>query len=438
MLQFTRNKRETLGRFLSERLKRRSGSRLGGILTDKRFIIALPLLVLFILQVSAIAIFIQSLGNLVQLEVTSAELFGIYVILALSLNLEAGFTGVPNFGKVFFVGLGSFITGGLVAHAINWLTTQSPDICHFAAVEGRYSYSFSFPLVLSGLFLAAILISAVVTGIFGYLLSFPALRLKEDYLGILLIAAGEILRVFVRALPQNIIACESDTLNNILNPFTFLQKFAPPSGPSLAAPFAWVTGGILSSGAYTIVVLVIAAVCYVIISRLSNSPYGRMLKSIRDDEPAAVSLGKDPAKIRGQVMIIGSAMAGVGGALFAYYLEAISTDAFIPLFTFIVWAILLLGGAANNRGAVLGAAVYVSIFQLIAQGTSAARGVFPSLNVLFTRAPLDLYGEQLALGAIIILVILFRPQGILSEKPIKTPAWKVLDNGSNPDHKQPC
>jgi len=130
-------------------------------------------------------------------------------------------------------------------------------------------------------------------------------------------------------------------------------------------------------------------------------------------------------------------MAGVGGALFAYYLEAISTDAFIPLFTFIVWAILLLGGAANNRGVVLGAAVYVSLYQFIAQGTAFARGVFPGLNALFTRAPLDLYGEQLALGAIIILVILFRPQGILAEKPIKTPAWKVLDDESTAEDKQP-
>jgi branched-chain amino acid transport system permease protein len=403
-----------------------------------RTIVWLPFLVLGLVQAFAFIIFRNSLGNLVLLEIQSAELFGIYLVIALSLNLEAGFTGVPNFGKVFFVGLGSFITGGLVAHAINWLTTQSSDICHYVAVGGRQTFAFNSPQVLGGLLIVALVVSAVVTGIFGYLLSFPALRLREDYLGILLIAAGEILRVFVRALPQNIIACESDTLNNILNPFTFLQQYAPPAGTkSLPPPFAWVTGPILSTGAYTVVVLAIAVVCYITVSRLSNSPYGRMLKSIRDDEPAAISLGKDPAKIRGQVMIIGSAMAGVGGALFAFYLSAISTEAFIPLFTFIIWAILLLGGAANNRGVVLGAVVYVSIYQFIAQGVSTLRLVNPSLNTLFTRAPLDLYFEQVALGAIIIIVILFRPQGILAEKPIKTPAWKVIDDGSTPEDKQP-
>ncbi len=369
--------------------------------------------------------------NIPQTIINEGGLFGIFAILALSLNLEYGYTGIPNFGKVFFLGLGAFITGTTVTHLITWFVSQSTEICSAAAIGNRVLFAFSSPGVLGGIFVLTLVISAVITGGFGYLLSYPALRLREDYLGILLIATGEILRVFVRGLPSNVVACEADSLNAIPNPFLWLSKLAPPFGPKLPPPFGWVDAVMLVSGSFAAVILGIMIVCFVLVSRLSNSPYGRMLKSIRDDEPAALSLGKNPARIRGQVMIIGSAMAGVAGALFSYYLGSIDTGTFIPLKTFQIWAIVLLGGAANNRGVILGSFVFVSIDLLTLIGRSAAAQLSPQFQDLLNKVPVDAYLQTIIVGAIIILIIFFRPQGLLREKPIKTPAWDVMKDASN-------
>ncbi len=394
---------------------------------------------------------------IVGLIVGEAQVFGIFAILALGLNLEYGYTGIPNFGKVFFMGIGAIFTGSTVAHLINWVVSQSTLICPAAAAAVRDSFAFSSPGILSGIFILTIIISALITGAFGYLLSYPALRLREDYFGILMIATGELSRVFTRASPANIIACESDSLISIPSPVQWLRNFAFPFTPRWSAPFDWVTASNLVDTATAAIILAFTVVCYLIVSRLSNSPYGRMLKSVRDDEQAAISLGKDPAKIRGQVMIIGSAMAGVAGALFAFKYGAIDTSSFITLITFQTFAILILGGSANNRGVILGAIAFVSIDFLTFLVKTFLETTYPeAMIVINARAPVATYAQQIALGVIIILIILFRPQGILREKPIKTPAWDVLrtqgmlsekpiktpaedvaENGSNSKDKQP-
>lgn len=368
--------------------------------------------------------------------INQSQLFGIYVILALGLNLEYGFTGVPNFGKVFFYGLGAFLTGGIVAHLIGWLATRSLVICTGTASVTRDNFALGSPAVVAGIFLLAIVLSALITGMFGYIMSYPALRLREDYLGILLIASGEISRVFVRSMPSNWIACRTDTLTSIPSPFYWLIKYVPASG-NLPSPYSWVTAGILSGAPFAILILAMAFVCYLIVSKLSNSPYGRMLKSVRDDEQAAVGLGKDPAKARAQVMIIGSMMAGVAGSLFIFVIGAVNNEDFVPLLTFIVWSIVLVGGSANNRGVLLGAVTINALIFLTPLVGNWVSTTLPQFS-FFTKSSVDLtnYAEQAVLGTIIILVILFRPQGILREKPLKTPAWKVLKNTSDPNDKQ--
>ena len=378
------------------------------------------------------------LNVVVGLIVGEAQVFGIFAILALGLNLEFGFTGIPNFGKVFFMGIGAIFTGSTVAHLINWIVSQSTLICPASAAEVRDSFAFSSPGLLAGIFIFTVIVSALISGTFGYLLSYPALRLREDYFGILMIATGELSRVFARASPANYIACESDSLISIPSPVLWLRNYAFPFAPKWPAPFDWVTASNLVDTATAAIILAFVVVCYIIVSRLSNSPYGRMLKSVRDDEQAAISLGKDPAKIRGQVMIIGSAMAGVAGALFTFKYGSVDTTSFITLVTFQTFAILILGGSANNRGVILGAIAFVSIDVLTFIGRTVIEGAYPvQAAVLESRAPVANYAQQIALGVIIILIILFRPQGILPEKPIKTPAWDALKNGADFKDKQP-
>ncbi len=394
-------------------------------------IIGLSVLFLQLVPITGLITILSAINVPATIE-DEAGLFGIYALLALSLNLEYGYCGVPNFGKVFFVGLGGFMTGSLMAHTLSWISLRSLDICSANSTYDRLNFAPTVPLVLAGLFISTIIASAAISGVFGYVLAYPALRLREDYLGILLIAVGEVLRIFLVGFPANIIGCEYDSIGAIPNPFIWLYNYHLQFAP----PFDWVTPSILVNGLLAIVILASVAIGYIIVSRLGNSPYGRMMKSIRDDEQASLSLGKNPAKVRGRVMVIGSALAGVAGALLVIRLGSASTDSFITYLTFITWAIVLLGGAANNRGVVLGAFVFVTLDLLTLIARSTAAQLYPSFDILLSRASVDVYAQTTIVGVLVILIILYRPLGILREKPIKTPAWEVLkrdtDTGGKP------
>lgn len=358
--------------------------------------------------------------------IDEAGLFGIYAILALSLNLEYGYCGIPNFGKVFFAGIGSFFTGSIVAHTMSWVSLHSLDICSASATYNRLNLASTIPVTLFGVFVLTLFLSAILAGAFGYLLSFPALRLREDYLGILLIAVGEMLRFFLLGIPKDVLYCEGDSLSAIPNPFVWLGN----SSLHFAPPFDWVSSTVLTDGSMALLTLALTATCYFIIKRITNSPYGRMLKSIRDDEQASLSLGKKIAKVRGQVMVLGSAFSGIAGALLVYRLGGVSVDSYTTFITFLMWAIVLLGGAANNKGVLLGAFAIIALDLGTLLTRSTAVQLYPEVELLLSRASLDVYAQQLIVGALIILIIRFRPQGILAERPIKTPAWEVLKDST--------
>ncbi len=136
-------------------------------------------------------------------------------------------------------------------------------------------------------------------------------------------------------------------------------------------------------------------------------------------------------------MVIGSALAGVAGALLVYRLGGVSVDTFVTYITFFTFAIVLLGGAANNRGVVLGAFALIGLDFLTTITRSAAAQLYPQFDLLLSRASVDVYAQTLIVAVLIILILLYRPQGLLPEKPIKTPAWKVLDDESTTEDKQP-
>lgn len=283
---------------------------------------------------------------------------GIWSIAAVSLNLEYGFTGLGNFGKIAFFMIGAYTYAILSQAGVNFL------ICIAAA--------------------------AAVASVFGFLVSLPALRLREDYLAIVTLTFGEIIRIVIKA--QGIGGgVRGISIHQI---FTFSSQYATRlANIGLALVFLGIGFGL--------------------VQLMTNSPYGRILRGIREDQTAAQSYGKNIQRYKAQVFTVGSAIAGIGGALFAQYTGYIEPDSFLPAITFTIWIMVLIGGPGNNWGAVLGAAV-VTIFQ---RGTVIIKD--------YIHLPFDPNNVQYILfGILILLVMFYRPAGLLKETPVKPPKWK--------------
>ena len=138
------------------------------------------------------------------------------------------------------------------------------------------------------------------------------------------------------------------------------------------------------------------------VQRVVSSPWGRVLRAIREDETAAEASGKDVFRFKLQAFILGAMIMGIGGALYAHHVRFLSPLTFDPLLaTFVIWAMLMVGGSGNNKGAILGAVVVWGIWT----GTQSLPGVLsdPSLRLLM-------------IGALIVAVIMLRPGGILGEE----------------------
>ncbi len=290
---------------------------------------------------------------------------GIFGIVALSLNLEFGFAGLANFGKVAFF------------------------------LVGAYTYALLSQIGVP--FYVCLIAGGLISAIFGLVVSLPALRLRMDYLAIAILAFGEILRLIVKS-----------------------EDFAGGDWGLTVAPAISLTGASHRVDALVNIALVYFCllICFVVIQRLANSPYGRALRAIREDEVAAEALGKDRSKYKAQALMLGSAMAGIAGGLYAQYLQCVLPGMFMPMITFTVWIMVLVGGPANNWGALLGAA----LVQIFDRGTNIAKD--------YLTLPVDPSNLQYILfGALIIFVLLYRPQGLLKESQIKTKALRSAYGG---------
>lgn len=333
--------------------------------------------------------------------------YGIFLILALSFNLEYGYAGQPNLGKVFFYSVGAYVSGVLTTHAL-WALAGAPAGIPFFQAQAavvRLDYARANPGAIVGLFVASLVASGLVGAAVGYLASYPALRLRGDFLAIVLIAVGEAGRVFGR-------------------------NYMPLAGgvfglPGVPNPFVWLPPKV-DYAVYAVLVLALAFGLYLFSLRLSNSPLGRMLKSIRDDELAASVYGKDAPRAKGQVLAIGSGMAAVAGCLYVFYIQQVYADDFIPLISFAAVTMVILGGVANHRGTVVGAA-FMTLVDLV------TRPVFLALLGVDWRPGFDTnYLRYLATGVIVVLVLMFRPNGLLPERPVETAAVRVAREWRSP------
>src|SRR6266850_1537180 len=156
--------------------------------------------------------------------------------------------------------------------------------------------------------------------------------------------------------------------------------------------------------------IVLMATIYWALDRILMSPWGRVLKAIREDETAAIALGKSARRFRLEAFVLGSTLMGLAGALYVSFIGFVSPFDFLPILTFQVWAMLIVGGSGNNRGALLGALVVWAIW--------AGSGVLVSKLVPPSRAAQGAAIQVILIGLLLMVVLLFRPRGLIGEAAV--------------------
>lgn len=309
----------------------------------------------------------MELMGLVYFFVFFLTLAGIYGILSLGLNVQWGFTGMLN------VGIAAFFAIGAYSSAI--LTSIGPDLPHLGG--------YGLPLVVG------FAVAAIASGAIAFLVGLVTLNLRSDYLAIASIGIAEIIRLILK---------NESWLTGGVNGFGSI----PGKFNNI------VEGG--SPVAYMVMVLVILAIVYFLCERAYKSPWGRVLRCVRENELAARAMGKNTMQFRLQAFVLGAAIMGLGGAVYANFVGFVSPEAFDPLIaTFIVWVMLIAGGSGNNKGAMLGAfAIWI-----VWSGTE-----FLTSRIL----PADMstqgaYIRVLLIGILLQIILLTRPQGLIPENP---------------------
>ncbi|GBD13529.1 hypothetical protein HRbin24_01560 [bacterium HR24] len=322
-------------------------------------------------------------GGVLSFLTAFATTVAIYSLFTLGLNVQWGYAGVFNFGVVAFFMLGAYTAAAF---------TKEPAAGGFDSYVGGLGPKLSLPLFQSEQwlpFLIGAAMAALMCGVLAYLLSFPALRLREDYLAIATIGIAELMR--------NVVVAERGLVNSERGlkgiPRPFYQSFAPDDYQYF----------------YFLLALVALALVFLAVERAVRSPWGRVLRALREDETATAACGKDVISFRRQAFVVGAMIMGFGGAVYAYERGAVSPDTFTHFAgTFIFWAMLIVGGSGNNQGAVLGAYIVWGLWIISLQLLG-----YPLPETLRTRI---FYIRDLLLGVLLVAVLLLRPQGLLPEE----------------------
>jgi len=287
----------------------------------------------------------------------------IFAIINLGLNLQWGFTGLFNVGVAGFVAIGAY-TSAL-------LTTPK--------TQDRMA-GFGLPVP------AGMIAAVLFTGFVGFLAGALTLRLRRDYLAITTFGIA----VMIQALAHNFVS---------LTGGPFGVQFIPKPMQ------AWLGTGIQWNLAYLALSLLLLACMYVALEKLVHSPWGRVLRAIRQDEDAVSSVGKNVTLFRLQSFIAGSMLMGLGGALYAHFLGFIAPEDFLPILTFQIWAMLIVGGSGSNQGAIFGS--------FVVWGFWSASGAILRSSIPQTEQARAAALQVAFIGFLIAATLVIRPQGLL-------------------------
>ncbi|MGP8321873.1 MAG: branched-chain amino acid ABC transporter permease [Methanosarcinaceae archaeon] len=273
----------------------------------------------------------------------------IYAILAISFNVQLGYGRLFNLSHIALFGIGAYTSALLTVDA------GMPFIVGF---------------ILGGL----------VAAFFGMLIAIPALQLRGDYFAIATLGFAEIIRIITHN--ERWLTHGQFGISGIARPEIMGVSFA-------------------SYELFVVLTFILLIITYAVMEKLIRSPFGRVLKGIRENETAVISLGKDIYRFKLQTIIICSFFAGLAGSLYAHYVQYISPKDFTMTPLLAILVMVVLGGIGNNRGSILGAAIFMVIPELLR----------------FSGLPSGIYApvRQIIVGLMLVLLMLARPQGIIGE-----------------------
>ena len=322
------------------------------------------LFLVFLLALILIVSWLPSVNDFTKLLQVSNFLitFSIFLLLAFSLNIHTGMTGLVNFGIIFFVAIGAIVVGVL---------TASSDV-----------FGYDWPIF------PALIVAVIVGGFFGWLLAYPTARLRTDYFAIITISLGEILRILLMGEPLLRVGGNASAIGVQSYPLPLQEwwfcgseipvsssgtKYSPlacsadPEVDSMArkvADLIELTGLDLEGKAAPYMLLLslmgffTALFVWKVLDILFKSPWGRILRSIREDEEVAQHHGHDIFTHKARSLALGGAIAALAGAFWAWKLTGFQPSFMSPAkSTFLVWAAFIIGGAGNNKGMLIGAMI---------------------------------------------------------------------------------
>jgi len=388
----------------------------------------------------------------------------LYAMLVLALNLHWGYAGLFNIGVAGFMAVGVYTFAAITAP-----TGGSPPGLGLPLWVG----------VVGGMLMAAVA---------GAVVSLPALRLRADYLAIVTVAFSEIVRLsllsttfqrftlfanvpFLPSVPLGTGAGRG--INIPINPTIPVKSlyYTSPGNPASGSRTALGDAVISAFGAvgvretvvvsitYTLVLIAFVAGFYWLLRRIGNSPFGRVLKAIREDELVANSLGKDTRLFKVKVFMVGCALMGLGGILWETqkgYTDPTATT-FLPIQTFYIFIALMIGGAGSNTGSVLGGGLFASLLFLGPQYVSrifskyfvsgeAPTTIVGALEPLGAADPGPLFAYTLQnisalrfvlVGVVLILLMQFQPTGLLGHRKEVAASIDLLDRDERADPDAP-
>ncbi|MFA5868806.1 MAG: branched-chain amino acid ABC transporter permease [Candidatus Bathyarchaeia archaeon] len=337
-----------------------------------------------------------------RLIVDIAMFFGLLLIVAMALNFQYGNAGIPNMGCAVQVIIGAFSVSAIVVRLDFWIASMAGVKLDDWNDPFKWIYSnpnnviatnefFKNNALLSmGILLLSIGIALVFGALIGYLLALPAIRLRATYLMIVLITMADASQIIGR----NVTWISGGTL-----------------GVFIPDVFAWYPGdrGVITA----VVTLFLGLVSFMVFRTMLNSPYGRLMRSLRENEVTVGSVGKNVVGIRRNILMFASGVTAIAGVMNVYYLGFSNEGNYQRAYwTYWPWLMLILGGPGNNAGTFLGAAVVIALRRIII--------VYKFEISQFFFFPIS-YLEDILLGGLLVIVMIFRPNGLIPEKLLYIP-----------------
>jgi len=337
------------------------------------------------------------LGSTQIILMNLAIFFGQYVIVATALNFQYGNAGIPNMSNNISVATGAFVVSSVVLKICMWIAgfaglNLRPDWVYDNPrnVTALTAFFKANPYLSLSLFLMSIALALVIGSLLGWVIASLSGGLRSSMLMVFL---------FVLSDAGGVIAA-----NNSFIAGGTMGAFVPNF-------LAWYPGENMLILA--LCTMIVGLVCYFTIRTMLNSPFGRLMRATRENEWTVLSTGKNVVDIRKKVMMFSSGMMAVTGVLMAFYYNFVQYQMFTRNdLTFWPWLMVIIGGAGNNAGTMIGVIVGVGLIR----GFSMVNMIFGDLIAASRQTALIGFLENLVLGALLLLVMIYKPRGLIPEK----------------------